>query len=201
MEEQRSNWDELVGFHVAFGLAEQAEGGLQLETRAQRHGSPAGQRWNGVAPTELVAWILNEAQSALPATVQPAPPAALEPLLHEPLDLEFVDLTVSQIEMTGVMHSRQLRASGRLRVYDDLPQDSRMAGIRVEFVLHNLDTDERRTAGIERAHMESDELARPIQCDFPIPSAGRYQVRAVVRTLPGGSVMAESPGPVLRVDP
>jgi hypothetical protein len=200
--EDSANWQELGQIHLSFGYIIGDHGERRLTTRARHPAGDLETSWPGVARPEMLAWILDRAKSFLPQEETAAAPPQAPPVNevaedHPPLDLEFVDLHLTQIE-SG--RGQCLRVSGRLRFYKHFGDDSGTR-FRVEFVLANLDTGEARTMAVEQGDIHPDEWARQIERDFPIPSAGRYEVRAVVRTSPAGPVMAESRGPVLRVEP
>lgn len=201
---------------VAIGCQNtEADGRRVFAARVQDPQRNSTFRWSGETREAMLAWLDDTLRAMLPAKAErratvrakqkqePATKAAGHSsdynLLIEPMDMEFVDLTLQ--ESTGEdRRPGYLEASGRLRIYAEADgADNPALPFRVEFILVNLDNDESQTAAIENGSIHPGELAREIRRQFPIPGKGSYRVNAVVRKSPAGDVIASSQGPVLRV--
>jgi len=172
--------------------------------------------WTGARRDDLIAWIGSRLRRALPAdanmeqnqaSIENAVENALEQapssagtFLIEPMDMEFVDLTLQEATSETTGSTRFIEASGRLRVYmDDEGPEAAPVAFSVEFVLVNLDSQQSHTAAVESGTIHPGELARDIRRAFPIPGKGNYRVKAIVKKPEAGLIVAESQGPVLRV--
>ena len=213
-------FEELQGYYLSFGYSQLAEGEKRLETRVCNLQNETEQRFEGLAADQALTWIQHQTRARM-AVGQPTIPqdklsqelpkslsaglgtAPYHKSFDKPLLMEFVDLVLEEVTVEAMAPAgapsslpRTLRASGRLRVYDDTAAEK---PYRVEFLLLNLDTADSRMAAADQGVIQANELAREIYRDFPIPARGRYQIVALVRAAPNSDVIAESRGPVLRV--
>jgi hypothetical protein len=190
-------WDELGQITISFRSRIGESGERHFLTSARSSTGADEVTWPGIASPELAAWLARQVGIFVPSSGEQ--PVADHPASHHPLDVEFVDLTLSPSSDAG--GQQKLRASGRLRFYRHLEEECGPSSVLIEFHLVNLESHQSRVLAAERTEIRPGELAREVVRDLPIPGAGRYEIKAMVRELPSGPLMAESRGAILRVEP
>ena len=192
-------WQELCDVIVSFGYAggyadeNNSQQPPQIETRAYYSQCDRFMRWPGIADQELMAWILAQVQEVLPH----ASAARLGVRLPR---LEVVSLTVTAVEPDLPGSVTSLRAKSNVRLNKTEDGSRTPVKFRLQFLLTETETSQTKSIATE-AEIIPGEPAREITCDFPVPPAGRYQVKTILQTWPAGEVLAQAIGPFVRVTP
>ena len=189
-------WQELGDFIVSFGYVIEEQNQRRLETRVHYSQGDQWMHWSGIARQSLLAWMENQVRDFLPGGMPPPSEAEPDTLASPSLAFEFVDFEIADVRSEV---PNALRASARLRIgHGELltPGAQYAAELRVT----RLDPIEPLPIEAQAEAITVGESLREIQCTFPVPQPGRYEVRLVVRRAPDATIVAESPGCRLNVE-
>lgn len=173
-----AQWHELGDFIVSFGYVVDAAGERRLETKVHYSQGDQPMRWNGAVWTELLAWIGGHARQFLPPDTLPT---------GRRVSFDFEEFSVTELR-SG--QPDLLRASARLRLRD-IDAEAEPVCYVAEFMLTDLATRrQERAAALVDSH--AAEWTRAIECDFPVPPPGDYDLCAIVRAEADADLLAES---------
>lgn len=206
------NWRELADFFVSFGYAIDSSGKERLQTKVHHSQPDRLARWDGIAPRQLINWMLNQANLPLPPPEETAVAAQEEPRpapsqpAAEGAMLELSDLWVSEVRTPALAGGQQqpglLRAKSRLNLSGQAAV--RLTNNRLPYVtelfLVDSDTNQAKLVTSDSGQLTPGKLNYKILQDFDIPPVGRYQFFIFARLLPPGTAATHLQGPIIRVE-
>jgi hypothetical protein len=205
----RENWRELADFFVSFGYTLDEEGRERLETKVIHYQVDQSDQWEGVATSQLLNWMLRQANlpllAELETEVEAETPATPAPLTEETV-LELAELWVSEVKMPALADGQQavemLRAESRLNLTG--PAANNLAAdqlpFRFEIYLVNTETHHSQLIASQEGQLTPGVLSYEVQQDFPLPAIGRYQLYLIASVLPPGDAVVHLQGPVIRIE-
>ncbi len=207
----RETWRELADFFISFGYAVDAQGNEYLQTKAHQSQADKQVSWEGIPIDALIEWM--SAQAGLPLDQQAGPPAAAAQDSGPQAGVEtFTRLTMSDVVVTevtapsdpaeGQQGDKRLRIETQLTLLDDvvLNQSSGRAPYSIEVYLVDVQTNQSKLANAFSSYLTPGHHRYPISQDINIPDTGRYQLIVVARLLPPLIGIAQSQGPLIRVE-
>lgn len=197
------DWYELSDFFVSFGYAISQSAEKTLQTRIEHSQSGSSEKWNGIAGSELLNWMLERA-GAPQAEVADSTATASVSQPGDTAVLTLSELRIMETE-TPFICNRHLYSSGihaecRLEVSEAMSEIMRQEQpLDVEFHLVNVRSHDAMQVNAVTSVIEPDSLTYHIEQDLPTNKPGLFQlmISAQLRNAPGAA--ARIVGPVFQV--
>jgi len=206
------DWAELANFFVSVGYEISRSGDKKLQTRVIHYEGEKEDKLDGVATTQLVEWMLNQANPPLtPAcssetqlSVASTSPQSVE---EDAVRFELSDLDVSVSKKPSLSENEE-PSPGELRMEVRLSQPAIMGGepvldplyYIVDFHIVDMSNNQWTKVATQPGLLERNNPSSEIKQDFPFPTIGRYQSYVSVRLLPSGNIAAWAQGPIIRLE-
>lgn len=211
MRKSEENWRELGDFFVSFGYAVDRGGDERFQTRAHFSQADEFKKWDGLAPDELLAWMLDQAglspMKDIEAQAEVGAPVGTETTFEDEVFLDLSNLWISEVKekisINNQVHMPMLRAACGLSISGRDATELTYDRFRfvVEFYLMDYQTHRSQLVASYADQLTPNQLAYDIEQDFPTPTIGEYRLFLIAKLLLPNTPPAHLQGPVIRAVP
>jgi hypothetical protein len=204
-------WRELADFFVSFGNVTGEETGLK--TRVHYSQGDQYMEWDGIAASNLLDWMINQAglapQLKLEQTPSESPDRKIDPVLpgsnNQEGHITITNIWVSEVQIPSnaergeVSHRVQIEADIQFNETGSQVEGASPVEMSVDIYLVNVVTGDSLFYETPPTSIRRANEAVQFKFDFEIPPPGSYQLYIMGRLLPDRRGSSLLPGPILRV--